>query len=88
MPIKVHFRQDGVGVAVIATGTPTGDRIIAAHPGTYRPRNLRRQRVKTVDRSACTGYRGSPSQVHQTAEPGRAAAQQSALAPVTGGMHG
>lgn len=68
MGIKVNRLDGGKGVDIRAEGVVHGAEIIAAHAQIYDQRYLARQRYQIVDKTRCTEYDVSASDIEQIAQ--------------------
>ena len=63
MPVKIKYIDDGLGVELIASGIVTGKDIIEANKEIYTQEKLHRFRYKIIDRTSCTDYQVTPSEI-------------------------
>ena len=73
--IQVIRLDDGTGVEILAEGEVRGADIIAAHAEIYDQRYLARQRYQIVDKTRCTEYDVSASDVERIAQLDREASE-------------
>ena len=75
MTIKVNYIDNDRGVEILASGLVTGKEVIAAHAKIYAVEKLRIQRYHIIDKSRCTEYDVSASDIKLIAQLDRQAAQ-------------
>lgn len=75
MGIEVIRLDNGEGVEILAEGVVHGADIIAAHAEIYDPRYLARQRYQIVDKTRCTEYDVSASDIERIAQLDRDASE-------------
>jgi len=73
--IEVIRLDDGTGVEIRAEGEVRGADIIAAHADIYDQRYLARQRYQIVDKTRCTEYDVSASDIERIAQLDRDASE-------------
>jgi hypothetical protein len=73
--IKVNFIDDGKGVEILATGMVTGSQIIDAHKKIYAADKLAQQRYHIIDKSLCTEYDVTSTDIETISQLDRKAAQ-------------
>ncbi len=65
MPIKVNLIDNDRGVEILASGLVTGKDLIAAQQEIYAPDKLSRQRYHIIDKSMCTEYDVTASDIQK-----------------------
>jgi len=78
MAIKVNYIDNGKGVEIVATGSVTGKDIISAHKKIYAADALAAQRYHIIDKSQCTEYNVTASDIEAITQLDREAARVNA----------
>ena len=75
MTIQVNYIDNGRGVEVLASGLVTGKELISAHTKIYAADKIRNQRYHIIDKSQCTEYDVTASDIKIIVQLDRKAAQ-------------
>ena len=75
MPVRIHYREDGIGLELTASGVLTGHEVFEMNKELYSGELLKRQRYQLVDCLDVGEFLVTPGQARKLAEQDLAAAK-------------